>query len=153
MLKVEDIMVEEVITVEADETVMRAVKLMNKHEIGCLIVTKSRKPIGIVTERDLLKRVLAGSRDPEKTWIWEVMSAPLVFVGPKMDIEDTVRFMLKMEIKKLPIVRKGKLLGLVTLTDLVRFQPQVVSILKKLSKLELPSPPKRMRKVIDYYVV
>ncbi len=153
MLKVEDIMVEEVITVEADETVMRAVKLMNKHEIGCLIVTKSRKPIGIVTERDLLKRVLAGSRDPEKTRIWEVMSAPLVFVDPNMDIEDTVRFMLKMEIKKLPIVRKGKLLGLVTLTDLVRFQPQVVSILKKLSKLELPSPPKRLRKVIDYYVV
>ncbi len=153
MLKVEDIMVEEVITVEADATVMRAVKLMNKHEIGCLIVTKSRKPIGIVTERDLLKRVLAGSRDPEKTRIWEVMSAPLVFVDPNMDIEDTVRFMLKMEIKKLPIVRKGKLLGLVTLTDLVRFQPQVVSILKKLSKLELPSPPKRLRKVIDYYVV
>lgn len=153
MLKVEDIMVEEVITVEADETVMRAVKLMNKHEIGCLIVTKSKKPIGIVTERDLLKRVLGESRDPEKTRIWEVMSAPLVFVDPKMDIEDTVRFMLKMEIKKLPIVRRGKLLGLVTLTDLVRFQPQVVSILKKLSALELPPPPKRLRKVIDYYVV
>ncbi len=153
MLKVEDIMVEEVITVEADAAVMNAVKLMNKHEIGCLIVTKSRKPIGIVTERDLLKRVLAGSRDPEKTRVWEVMSAPLVFVDPNMDIEDTVRLMLKMEIKKLPIVRKGKLLGLVTLTDLVRFQPQVVSILKKLSAIGLPSPPKRLRKVIDYYVI
>lgn len=153
MLKVEDIMVEEVITVEADATVMRAVKLMNKHEIGCLIVTKIRKPIGIVTERDLLKRVLAESREPEKTRIWEVMSAPLVFVDPNMDIEDAVKFMLKMKIKKLPIVRRGKLLGLVTLTDLVRFQPQVVSILKKLSALELPSPPRRLKKVIDYYVV
>ena len=153
MLKVEDIMVEEVITVEADATVMRAVKLMNKHEIGCLIVTKSRKPIGIVTERDLLKRVLAECRKPEKTRIWEVMSAPLVFGGPNMDVEDAVKFMLKMKIKKLPIVKKGGLLGLVTLTDLVRFQPQMVSILKKLSALELPSPPRRLKKVIDYYVV
>ncbi len=153
MLKVEDIMVEDVITVEADSTVMRAVKLMNKHEIGCLIVTKSEKPIGIVTERDLLKRVLATSREPEKIRIWEIMSAPLMFVDPNMDIEDTVRFMLKMKIKKLPIVKRGRLLGLVTLTDLVRFQPEVVSILKKLSALELPSHPKRLRKVIDYYVV
>jgi len=153
MLKVEDIMVEEVITVEADTTVMRAVKLMNKHEIGCLIVTKSGKPIGIVTERDLLKRVLAESRDPEKARICEIMSAPLVFGDPNMDMEDTVKFMLNMKIKKLPIVKRGKLLGLVTLTDIVRFQPQIVSILKKLSTLELPSTPKRLKKVIDYYVV
>jgi len=153
MLKVEDIMVEEVKTVDSDETVMRAVKLMNVYEIGCLIVTKSGKPIGIVTERDVLKRVLADSRDPEKTKICEVMSAPLMFVDPKMEIEDAVRFMFKMKIKKLPIVRREKLLGLVTLTDLVRFQPQMVSILKKLSALDLPSPPRRLRKVVDYYVV
>jgi len=153
MLKVEDIMIEEVITVEADATVMKAVKLMNKHEIGCLIVTKSRKPIGIVTERDLLKRVLAESKDAEKIKVWEVMSAPLMFVDRHLDVEDAVKFMLKMKIKKLPIVKGGKLQGLVTLTDLVRFQPQMVSILKKLSALELPSPPRRLQKVIDYYVV
>jgi len=153
MLKVEDVMVEEVITVEADVPVMEAVKLMNVHEIGCLIVTKSGKPIGILTERDLLKRVLAESRDPEKTEICEVMSAPLMFVDPKIDIEDAVRFMFKVKIKKLPIVKRGKLLGLVTLTDLVRFQPQMVSILKRLSTMDFPSPPRRLRKVIDYYVV
>ena len=153
MLNVEDVMVEEVKTVEADATVMMAVKRMNVHEIGCLIVTKSSKPIGIVTERDLLKRVLAESRDPEKTGICEVMSAPLMFVDPKMDIEDAVRFMFKMKIKKLPIVRREKLLGLVTLTDLVRVQPQMMSILKKLSARDFPSPPRRLRKVIEYYVV
>jgi len=126
---------------------------MNKHEIGCLIVTKSRKPIGIVTERDLLKRVLADFRDPKKTRVWEIMSAPLMFVGLNVNVEDAVKFMLKMEIKKLPVVKRGKLLGLVTLTDLVRFQPQMVSILKKLSTMDLPSPPRRLKKVINYYVV
>lgn len=153
MLKIEDIMVEEVITVEVDATVMKAVKLMNKHEIGCLIVTKNRKPIGILTERDLLKRVLAKFRDPEKIRVGEVMSAPLMFVDLNMNVEDAVKFILKEEIKKLPVVRKGKLLGLVTLTDLVRFQPQMASLLKKLSAMELPSPPRRLKKVINYYVV
>jgi len=153
MLKIEDIMVEDVITVEVDATVMEAVKTMNKHEIGCLIVTKSRKPIGIVTERDLLKRVLAEFRDPEKIRVWEIMSAPLMFVGLNINVEDAVKFMLKMEIKKLPVVKRGELRGLVTLTDLVRFQPQMVSILKKLSTMEFPSPPRRLKKVIDYYVV
>ena len=66
MLKVENIMVEDVVTVEADEVATKAVELMNKHEIGCLIVTKHGKPIGIVTERDLLKRVLAKSKKPAK---------------------------------------------------------------------------------------
>jgi len=153
MLKVENIMVEDVVTVEADEAATKAVELMNKHEIGCLIVTKHRKPIGIVTERDLLKRVLAKSKKPEKLKVWQIMSAPLIFGDLNMDIEDTIKFMLKMKIKKLPIVKSGKLLGLVTLTDLVRFQPQIVSILKKLSALGLPSPPRRLQKVIDYYVI
>jgi CBS domain-containing protein len=153
MLKVENIMVEDVVTVEADEAATKAVELMNKHEIGCLIVTKHGKPIGIVTERDLLKRVLAKSKKPEKLKVWQIMSAPLIFGDLNMDIEDTIKFMLKMKIKKLPIVKSGKLLGLVTLTDLVRFQPQIVSILKKLSALGLPSPPRRLQKVIDYYVI
>ena len=153
MLKVENIMVEDVVTVEADEVATKAVELMNKHEIGCLIVTKHGKPIGIVTERDLLKRVLAKSKKPAKLKIWQIMSAPLIFGDLDMDIEDTIKFMLKMKIKKLPIVKSGKLLGLVTLTDIVRFQPQIVSILKKLSALGLPSPPRRLQKVIDYYVI
>jgi CBS domain-containing protein len=153
MLKVENIIVEDVVTVEADEVATKAVELMNKHEIGCLIVTKHGKPIGIVTERDLLKRVLAKSKKPAKLKIWQIMSAPLIFGELNMDVEDTIKFMLKMKIKKLPIVKSGKLLGLVTLTDIVRFQPQMVSILKKLSALGLPSPPRRLQKVIDYYVI
>jgi CBS domain-containing protein len=153
MLKVENIIVEDVVTVEADEVATKAVELMNKHEIGCLIVTKQGKPIGIVTERDLLKRVLAKSKKPAKLKIWQIMSAPLIFGELNMDVEDTIKFMLKMKIKKLPIVKSGKLLGLVTLTDIVRFQPQIVSILKKLSALGLPSPPRRLQKVIDYYVI
>jgi CBS domain-containing protein len=149
-LEVEDIMIKEVVTIDEEATVKEAVELMNKHEIGCLIVMKKRKPSGILTERDLLTRVLVKSKDPEKTKVSEVMSKPIVVGKASMEVEDAVRLMFKMKIKKLPVVEKGRLLGLITLTDLVRFQPQMISILKKLSVQELT--PKRMKKVVDYYI-
>ena len=151
-LRLEDVMVGEVITVEADATVKKAVELMNKHEIGCLIVvnTETEKPIGIVTERDMLKRVLVELKDPRKTKVSEIMSKPLVFGTPHMDVEVAARLMFKKKIKKLPVVENGNLVGLVTLTDLARVQPEMIRILKKLSLKKLP--PKRMKKVLDYYV-
>ena len=150
-LNVEDVMVEEVVTVEAEATVQEAVDLMNKHEIGCLIVVLKGKPVGIITERDMLKRVLAKSIDPEKIKVSEIMSVPLIVGKPEMEIENAVKLMFKTKIKKLPVVQKGRLVGLVTLTDLTKFQPHMIKILKKLSVTELP--PKRLKKVVDYYVV
>jgi len=150
-LNVEDVMVEEVVTVEADATVQEAVDLMNKHEIGCLIVVLKGKPVGIITERDMLTRVLAKSIDPEKIRVSDVMSAPLIVGKPEMEVENAVKLMFKTKIKKLPVVQRGRLIGLVTLTDLTRFQPHMIRILKKLSVTELP--PKRLKKVVDYYVV
>lgn len=152
MLKLEDVMVSEVITVEADATVKKAVELMNKNEIGCLIVVdrETEKPVGIVTERDMLKRVLVELRDPRKTRVSEIMSTPLIFGTPHMDVEVAARLMFKKKIKKLPVVENGNLVGLVTLTDLARVQPEMIRVLKKLSLKKLP--PKRMKKVLDYYV-
>jgi CBS domain-containing protein len=150
-LNVEDVMVEEVVTVDADATVQEAVDLMNKHEIGCLIVVLRGKPVGIITERDMLTRVLAKSIDPEKIKVSEIMSVPLIVGKREMEVEDAVKLMFKTKIKKLPVVQRGRLVGLVTLTDLTRFEPHMIKILKKLSVAELP--PKRLQKVVDYYVV
>ena len=150
-LKVEDAMVDEVITVDADATVRQAVDLMNKHEIGCLIVVRSGKAVGIITERDMLNRVLARSRNPEKTKVSEIMTSPLIVAEPDMELEEAARLMFKMKVKKLPVVSKGDLVGLLTLTDIARFQPQIIKLLKK--TYVKSQTPKRMQKVVDYYVV
>jgi len=152
ILKVEDVMVEGVVTIDADATVMQAVKLMNENEIGCLIVIRRGRAVGIITERDLLKRVIAKSMNPRKTKVREIMTKPLIAGEPEMELEEATRLMFKMKIKKLPVLEPdGKLLGLITLTDVARFQPQMIRILKKLSARTLA--PKRMQKVVDYYVV
>lgn len=149
-LKVEDVMVKEVITVDEKSTVKEAADIMNKFEIGCLIVTKKGKALGILTERDLLKRIVGEVRDPLKTRVVNVMSKPLIVVEPDMEMEEAAKLMFKLKIKKLPVVQDGQLLGLVTLTDLARFQPQMIRILKRLSE---QMAPRRMKKVVDYYVV
>jgi CBS domain-containing protein len=125
---------------------------MNENEIGCLIVTRKGKAIGIITERDLLKRVIGKSKNPKTTKVREIMTKPLIAGHPDMDLEEATKLMFKMKIKKLPVVEsEGDLRGLITLTDVARFQPQMIRILKKLSTRV--SAPKRMQKVVDYYVV
>jgi len=150
-LKVEDVMVKEVITIDENSTVKEAAEIMNKFEIGCLIAVRKRKAMGIVTERDLLKRVMAEAKDAAKTKVKDVMSSPLVVVEPGTDLEEAVRLMFQMKIKKLPVVEGKRLVGLVSLTDIARFQPQMIKILKQLAMKQ--AAPKSMKKVIDYYVV
>jgi len=150
-LKVEDVMIKEVVTIDENLTVKEAADVMNKFEIGCLIAVRKGKAMGIITERDLLKRVVAEAKDANKTKVKEIMSSPLVVVEPNMELEEAVKLMFQMKIKKLPVIDEKRLVGLVTLTDIARFQPQMIKILKQLSLKQLA--PKSMRKVIDYYVV
>jgi CBS domain-containing protein len=119
-LQVKDVMVTSLITIEAGATVKKATELMDKHDIGCLIVVSYGNPIGIVTERDMLRRVLLQKRDLAKTKVGNVMSAPLIAANPQTDIRDAVRLMNERRIKKLPVIEEGQLIGLVSLTDVMR---------------------------------
>jgi len=150
-LRVEDIMVKEVITIDEDFTVKEAAEIMNKFEIGCLIGVKKGNAMGILTERDVLKRVVAEGKDASKTKVRDAMTSPLVIAEPGMDLAEAVKLMFQMKIKKLPVVDGKRLVGLVSLTDIARFQPQMITILKQLAARQ--TPPKSMQKVIDRYVV
>ena len=150
-LKVDDVMVKEVITIDQNSTVKEAAEVMNKFEIGCLIAVRKGKAIGMITERDLLKRIVAEARDATKTKVKDVMSSPLVVIEPNVELEEAIKLMFQMKIKKLPVVDGKRLVGLITLTDIVRFQPQMIKLLKQLAKRQ--TAPKSMKKVIDYYVV
>jgi len=150
-LKVRDVMVREVITVDEDSSVKEAVNIMNKFQIGSLIVLEEGKAKGIVTERDFLRRVIAGAKDVMNTKVKEIMTTPLVAVESSMDLEDAVKLMLQSKIKKLAVVDANKLVGIVTLTDIARFQPQMIKMLKRLTTKQ--AIPKSIQKVIGYYIV
>jgi len=154
-MSVKGVMVEEVITVKPSTTVREAVALMNENEIGCLIVTKKGKPVGIITERDILKKIVCQSKNPGRVKVSEIMSAPLVVGKDNMDLGDAARLMLKQNVKKLPIVNGGNLVGLITLTDIVRVDHVEHMLIKIINQLRKNgwNPPKRMNKIVGLYII
>ena len=121
-MNIKDVMVKEIITVNPTAKIRDAVELMNKNQIGCLVVTRKGKPVGIMTERDVLKKIVCGRKDPEQTRVSEIMSKPLIVGRVDMDWLEAVKLMLDQNIKKLPISDGERLVGLVTLTDIARIR-------------------------------
>jgi CBS domain-containing protein len=150
-LKVEDVMTKEVITIDETATIKEAAEIMDKNEISCLIALRKGRAIGIITERDLLKRIIVEAKNPEKTKVGKVMSSPLAVVAVGTDLETALRLMFLKKIKKLPVVNKESILGLVSLTDIARCQPAIITLLKTLAAAR--DTPKSMKKVLNHYIV
>jgi CBS domain-containing protein len=150
-LKVNDVMTMEVITIDENATVKEAAEIMDKNEIGCVVAVRKGKAIGIVTERDLLKRVIVEAKNANKTKVAAVMSTPLEVVVSGTELEEAIRLMFEKKIKKLPVVDKGSIVGLISLTDIARCQPAIIKLLKSFSAAQ--DTPKSMKKVLDYYIV
>lgn len=121
---VRSIMVSPVETVKQTDLLGYVLKKIVKKNIGCVVVVKGRTPVGIITERDISRRVAKGSR-ALMTKVKRVMSSPVISVAPSTPIEKAVYLMLKHGIRRLPVVEKEKLVGLVSERDLLRWVLQV----------------------------
>jgi CBS domain-containing protein len=149
-MELKDIMVQNVVAIGPGKSVKQAAKRMNLYNIGCLIVVNKGKAVGIVTERDILKKVVEPSKNSEKTKVREIMSMKPVVGAPDMGVVDAARMMLQKKIKKLPVVVNNKLVGLVTFTDIVRtmrMEPEIYNAVKDLIKSGWV-PPKSMKGII-----
>ncbi len=135
------IMTKPAIKIEYGKTVQEAAKKMVKHRVGSIIVIKKNKAVGIITETDLNKRIVAQAKDPRKVKVEEVMSSPMVFCKPNDDIALVVEKMKKHKIKRIPVIEKGKIVGIVTNTDIARASPELMDILNFRLKMRsyLPS--------------
>jgi CBS domain-containing protein len=160
LLTVGDIMTKKVYTIDADESIRDAADLMSRKGIGCLVVTENEEEdgiAGILTESDILRRVVAVGAISGETRVRVVMSRPLVSASPELSLSDAVLLMFANKIKKLPIVEKegesGRLVGLVTLTDIAGVQPALIATLKDLYEEKGEAPPRNIKKVMDYYIV
>jgi CBS domain-containing protein len=143
-------MVEKVRTARLDDTVQNIAMLMNRYQIGCVIVVDDDdKPLGIITERDMIKRVICKAIPPENARIIDVVSKPLVTASSDMRVGDATKIMLEHNIKKLPVVDEGRLVGLVTLTNLVRTE----GVVEALNGYVLNGVPKRLKKRLTFILI
>jgi CBS domain-containing protein len=149
-IKAANVMVKEVVTVDEKASVKEAANIMNQFEIGSVIATRKGKPTGIITERDLLKRIISEGRDAKKTTVKEIMSTPLIAILPDKDLEEAAALMFEKNIKKLPVIEQNRLVGMVSLTDIARVQP-MIKVLQRLSAMQPPL--KNIQKVLNCYIV
>jgi len=119
-LNVGDVMKKEVATISSEEIVISAAKIMSDRKVSCLVIVDSGNVVGIITETDVLRRVGNKSSDLYRTKLNQIMSSPVESVTPDLSILQASKIMGRKHIKRLPIMRKGKLAGIVTQTDLVR---------------------------------
>ncbi len=119
MPTVKDFMTTHVITIDAQRTVLQAAKLMHQQDVGDLVVMEGVVAKGIVTERDLVRRVMA-QRKPLDTKVSEIMSDPLITIEEEASIRDAARKMIKYKIRRLPATKNNVLVGIIATSDFAR---------------------------------
>ena len=129
---VRDIMTKDVKVVRPDSSVKEVVATMNKFDIGSIVVVQGARPVGIITERDILRRIVQPCLPPETLTARQVMTSPLLTISETASIDEAAKLMAKKKVKKLPVMNKQKLIGIVTLTDIVTKVPTMLSILEEL---------------------
>jgi len=117
---VRSVMTQLVITTKTDSSVREAAELMRKKNVGSIVVTYEGKPVGIVTERDMVERVVARGLDASKVQMKEIMSKSLITTTGEMPIIEAIRMMQKKKIRRLLIMENKKLIGIITQRDLLR---------------------------------
>ena len=119
MPSVKDIMTKEVVTIDTNKTVFEAAELMSSSGLGCLIVVIKAFPVGIITERDIVRRIVA-KRASLDTKVTEVMTKTLITVEPDTSLKEAARVMSTNKIRRLPVLKNNKLVGIVVASDFVR---------------------------------
>ncbi len=130
-ISVREVMSTNPISLTQKATVFEAATLMKEKEVGSLLVANSGKTVGVVTERDLVVRVLAERKNPEQTPVDSVMSSPIMTVEPDVNIVDAVRKMSRLNIRRLVVMEKGKTVGVVTERDILKVAPDLMEVLSE----------------------
>jgi signal-transduction protein with cAMP-binding, CBS, and nucleotidyltransferase domain len=134
---VKDVMSSPVITIKEDAPANRVAELMDKEDLGCIIVTNGEgKPLGVITERDLVVRVLAKNVKPDSTKASEVMTSPLITIEPDATISDAARRMSRLNIRRLGVLYKGQITGLLSSKDVLAVMPELIEIIQERARIE-----------------
>ena len=134
LMMVRDVMTRNPRVVRRDTSVQEVVATMNKFDISSVIVVQEERPVGIITHKDIVSKIVQPRIPPDAVTAREVMSAPVVTISEDASIEEAAKLMAKKRIKKLPVVRDDKLVGIITSRDLVREAPKLVELMESLLK-------------------
>jgi CBS domain-containing protein len=135
-VKVEDVMSSPLVTIKDTDTVLTAAKLMRKNKIGCVVVVdKSGKAHGLMTERDIVRRVSALDLLPSKVQAGKSMTKPVVTIEPSVNVTEAAKKMRELKVRRLIVLEGGKLKGIVTSNDIVDITPALIDVIAEKSQI------------------
>ena len=141
-LLVEDVMSSPVVTVQEDNTVEKVAKLMDEYSIGSVVVVRDKdEPVGVITERDIVRKVVAKDRKPSEVRAAEIMSTPLFTIEPDKDVKEAARTMGRYDIRRLIVMHKGRMVGIVSSRDILQAVPSLLDLMIEKCRAGLVSPP------------
>jgi len=151
VVEVKDVMSSPVRTVRETDNVSKVAKTMARHNVGSVIVVdKKNNPLGMITEKDIVRRVAAKGLHPTRTTAGKIMTKPLHTVEPKVDVKEAVKKMRHLNVKRFAVMDAGKLIGIVTSTDIVRITPALIDVMEEKSKIGLITGPRATSALAGY---
>jgi len=133
---VRDIMAVNVVSMPPDASIFEVSKAMAEMDIGSVIIADKDRPLGIITESDIVRRVIVGEKDTKTTTASEVMSSPIIHVEPGTGLTDAMRVMAKSNIRRVAVLKNNTLAGIITSRDLLRWSPELIDILVESLRLK-----------------
>jgi CBS domain-containing protein len=137
-VKVGDIMVTNVISMDIHDTVKELARILRDNDIGSVLVMRSGFAEGIVTEKDIINKVVAEGGNPEKIKLKDIMSSPLIMAGIDDYLEDAAIEMRDKNIRRMPVTDGEKIVGIITAYDILRFQPALRLLIEEGVRLDAP---------------
>ena len=116
-------------------TVEDCAKKMIKEKVGSLIIEENNKIKGIVTEKDIVQKIVAANLNPKKVPVNKIMTANPIVIDPEKDLMEAIRLMNEKQLRRLPVVKENKLIGLLTIRDILKIQPELLDLIAEKSKI------------------
>lgn len=136
MMPVKEIMSVNVVTMPPDATILEVAKSMAKIDIGSIVIVKAERAIGIITETDIVTRVVAEQKDPKTTKAKEAMSSPLIHITPNTALTEAMRVMTRAGIRRVAILKNDSLAGIITSRDILRWSPELIDVMVESLRLK-----------------
>jgi CBS domain-containing protein len=147
-ITVREVMNSPVITGRPEETARQIAKKMTENDVGSIVIVENNTPIGMVTDGDIIDRIVSAGLDPDKTKAIEIMTKPIYTVESEAQLVDAVKYMRKKKVKRVGVTYKGKIEGILSIWDIISITPELVEIFSERLNIETPLAESRRNPVL-----
>jgi len=139
IITVKDLMTQNIISILPETSVVEATRIMSTRDISSILIKTGDDYIGIFTDRDVMRKVVASGLDPNNTVVREIMSSPLITISEDAGIEEAAEKMRDSKIRRLIVMNEGAVVGIISETDIARVEPELHLLIREHTRLRLPS--------------